>query len=347
MVALLLSCSLVLSLVPPRPLSAQSWTVGAREHVDLWLHGYALVHDDSSVVPLYRRGYRAEVAAAKRSTSLVTDLDANAGKLGEGLAAMPALVGGQFLALEFPSWDEMRAAIRLLLDANGDLRRLRNQQEANRASIVAAYFPGARERDWLRLFIRGLDDEREKYFRERWIAEQRDRHAAAVAAEQVWHDSVVPSLRRYLGNSQQAGGTIMPSFVLEGEGRTIQRSRSANLIVTGLPASDTAAWHVAYVVAHEVVATVAAAAVRDHTTPAQQRSGEAEAYNALALVRGGALLLEKAMPDAVDGYMRFYLAAAGRPVEGDVRAAFAAAFALPEPMLAGIRSQIDVIWGGI
>jgi hypothetical protein len=53
------------------------------------------------------------------------------------------------------------------------------------------------------------------------------------------------------------------------------------------------------------------------------------------------------MPNKVEDYMRFYLTAAGKPVAGEVRAAFAATFALPAPMLAGIKAQIDIVWGGI
>jgi hypothetical protein len=214
---------------------------------------------------------------------------------------------------------------------------------------VASYFPSVRERDWLRLFVRGLDDERAKYFSARWLEEQSSRAATQQAALVLWRDTVQVALGRYLGNAQLGGGTIIPSFVLEGEGRTVTRSRTANLVVTGLPATVASSWDVAYVLVHEMVATVAAAAVQDHTTPAQQRSGEADAFSALALVRGGALLLEKAIPERVDGYMRFYLASAGRTVgeTDDVQAMFASVFEIPAGMLAGMKAQIDVIWGGI
>jgi hypothetical protein len=321
--------------------------LASREPADVWLHGYALVHDDSSLVPLYRRGYRAEVAAAKSGRSVITDLDVNVDKLRDGLRTSPSLVGGQFLALEFVTWGDMRSAIQLWLDADGDPRRLRTQEDLTRAGKVAAYFSDARSRDWLRLFVRGLDDEYTKYLRAQWATEQAARAATIGAAQRVWVDSLHPALRTFLGNSQLGGGTIVPSFVLGGEGRTVTPSRSTNVVTTGLPASDTAAWHIAYVFVHEAASTVAAAAVRDHTTPAQQRSGEAEAFTANALVRGGALLLEKAMPSKVNDYMRFYLATAGKPVTGDIRAAFAAAFELPAPMLAGIKAQIDIVWGGI
>ena len=35
-----------------------AWPVRSREHVDLWLHGLAMVMDDTTRVPLFRRSYR-------------------------------------------------------------------------------------------------------------------------------------------------------------------------------------------------------------------------------------------------------------------------------------------------
>jgi hypothetical protein len=331
----------------PALASAQGWAVAPQEHVDLWLHGFAMVHDDASAVPLYRRGYRDEVLARKRATDVLSDLDVNREKLGAGLAAAPTLVGAQFVALDFGTWEEMQRGITLWLDANGDLRRIRARQDAELAARIGSYFRTARDRDWLRLFYRGLEDERVKYFAAQWAAEQEARVSALRTSALVWRDSAAVALAAYLSRTQQIGGTVIPSFVLEGEGRTIQESRTRNFVVTGLPATDTAAWELSYVMAHEVVGSIAAAAVQEHTTPAQQRSGEAERYSALALVRAGAVLMERAIPAQAEGYMRFYLRAAGRPVLGDVRAAFAEAFPIPAPMLEGMRSQVAVILGGI
>jgi len=346
--------ALLAAAVLAAPLAAQGWTVAPREHVDLWLHGFALVHDDSSAVPLYRRGYRDEVAAIKRAGDVVSDLDANRETLAAGMRSMPGLLGAQFAVLDFANWDDLREGVRLWLETNGDLRRLRTQREFDLAARVGASFRGARERDWLRLFMRGLEDERGKYFDRAWREAQAERSAALRAAEVIWRDSVRPALGPFLGNTQQGGGAIVPSIVLEAEGRTINRSRLDNVIVTGFPARDTAAWDVAYVMVHELVASVAASAVRDHTTPAQQRSGEAEVFNSVAMVRGGAALVEKAMPEQVEGYMRFYLRAAGHQAGtaawasgAALRTAFANAFPIPSAMLDGMRAQITIIWGGI
>ena len=52
-------------------------------------------------------------------------------------------------------------------------------------------------------------------------------------------------------------------------------------------------------------------------------------------------------PEYADAYMRFYLRVAGRTADGDLAAAFARAFPLPEPMEASIARQVSVAFGGI
>ncbi|MDB4880161.1 MAG: hypothetical protein JWL60_1607, partial [Gemmatimonadetes bacterium] len=70
-------------------------------------------------------------------------------------------------------------------------------------------------------------------------------------------------------------------------------------------------------------------------------------YEQSAAVRAGALLLERTIPAAVPGYMRYYLQQAGRTPPSDPRAAFVGAFSLPETVRAALTRQLDVVLGGI
>src|SRR5687768_9957766 len=54
-----------------------NWPVRARQHVDLWLHGFAMIQDDTTLVPYFRRGYKTEMADLKRRANATTLLDAN------------------------------------------------------------------------------------------------------------------------------------------------------------------------------------------------------------------------------------------------------------------------------
>jgi hypothetical protein len=92
---------------------------------------------------------------------------------------------------------------------------------------------------------------------------------------------------------------------------------------------------------------VANAAIEDNTSPADRRSGTTARYEQSAAVRAGALLLEKVLPSAVPGYMRFYLQTAGRPAPTEPRAAFTSTFAVPEAINTAVARQLDVILGGI
>src|SRR5262245_15871069 len=49
---------------PTQPAAAtRVWPVLTRSHVDLWLHGYAMLLRDSAKVPVFRPGYRDRVQA--------------------------------------------------------------------------------------------------------------------------------------------------------------------------------------------------------------------------------------------------------------------------------------------
>ena len=64
-------------------------------------------------------------------------------------------------------------------------------------------------------------------------------------------------------------------------------------------------------------------------------------------MRAGALLLERTLPAAVPGYMRFYLQQAGRTPPTEPAAMFAATFTLPTAVRESIARQLDVVLGGI
>ena len=117
-------------------------------------------------------------------------------------------------------------------------------------------------------------------------------------------------------------------------------------MAVGLPDAQSAD-AVLYAFAHEVAGGVASTAIDDNTTPADQRAGKTARYEQSAAVRAGALLLERVLPSAVPGYMRYYLQTAGRPAPNDPRAAFASVFAVPDAINDAIARQIEVILGGI
>src|SRR6185436_5789452 len=56
---------------------APTWRLATLEHVDLWLHGFALLTSDTGHVPFFARGYKQRIVAAKRQRNLFTQLDAN------------------------------------------------------------------------------------------------------------------------------------------------------------------------------------------------------------------------------------------------------------------------------
>src|SRR6266481_8528456 len=96
------------------------WPVRTREHVDLWLHGFAMISADTSPVPLFRRGYSETVMAARVKASATTDLDVNHDALAKRLRDNPTLVNAQFLPFSFDTWEALVTTIDAFVKADGD-----------------------------------------------------------------------------------------------------------------------------------------------------------------------------------------------------------------------------------
>jgi hypothetical protein len=329
------------------PLVQTTWPVRTREHVDLWLHAYALLTPDSNLVPYFRRGYRDQIVAVRRQRGISTLLDASRPKLLERINVNPSLATGpQFLPFYFASWDQMRETVNLFLQRNGNPRGS-DQTTQQYFAILGGTFQTAADREWLRQFVAAVEDESRRFYHDYWLSESRT-HAAAVArVDSVWQQTWRPAFQRYLNNTQQQNGEVYLSLPLDGEGRTVHFGKVQNAVAVQMPDSPQNAEVALYVFAHEIAGSVASTAIEDNTTPAERRAGASSRYDQSAAVRAGALLLEKTMPSAVPGYMRFYLQSAGRAAPTDPKAAFTTTFALPDAITDAIARQLDVILGGI
>jgi hypothetical protein len=326
----------------------QPWPVKTRYAADLWLHGYGMLLQDTSRIPLFGRDYRDRMVVRKNQSNVTTMLDANREQLARRLQSSAALQGSQFLALYFGTWDQLKDAIDLFQRAEGDPRRASNQATAQLLALLAANFPTAADREWLRLFVVSLDDESEKFYESYWTQVQRERSAVIAAVDSLWQRVYRPRLQGYLNNSRQAGGDFYLSLPLDGEGRTVRQGDQSNVIAVGFPERADSAITAIYVFAHEASGEVTSLAVRDNLTPAETRMGAGTRLEAAALVRGGEILLARVAPELAEGYARHYLASAGLDAAAsDPRAALAEAFPLPETIRDAIVRQIDVTLGGI
>ena len=328
--------------------SASDWPTSTREHIDLWLHGYALLTQDTARVPFFQRGYRQRMRALKNQRNIYTQLDANADQLASRFVANPALVNGQFVPFYFSSFEQIQQVVGAFLQSGGDPRAASDPTTQGYFGLLNGAFPSAADRDWLRLFVQALADEDRRFYRDYWSSEQTARAAVRVRVDSLWQHVYRPRLRRFLTNTQQENGELILSLPLDGEGRTVNFSKQQNAVAVEYPDSPVAAVEAIYVFAHEAVNAITATAIRDNTTPAEQRSGAAERYTANAAVRGGALLLQKAAPELLQGYMRYYLQSAGVAVPaGDATASFTATFTLPDAIRDAMSRQLDVVLGGI
>ena len=327
--------------------SGAVWPIKTREHVDLWLHGFAMLQEDTTFVPFFKRGYTTNMTVLKNRANVVSQLDANRDRLRSRLTTNPQLINAQFIPFAFSSWDEIVSTVNFFVRADGNPRAASSQQEANVIAFLAAYFPNAADREWVRLFVASLADERARFYGSYWAQQQREKRNVLDEVDALWQGTFRPKIQRFLNNTQQAAGDVLLSLPLDGEGRSQSSGKQANVLTVTFPERPADAMDAIYVIAHEAVGSIANTAVIDNITPEQRRTGLGERYTSAAAVRAGAMLLERTAPEALDGYMRYYLRSVNRAAGSNVAATFTAAFSLPDTIRDALNRQLDVVLGGI
>ncbi|HEY8310749.1 MAG TPA: hypothetical protein VIG47_09335 [Gemmatimonadaceae bacterium] len=328
--------------------TAVMWPIKTREHVDLWLHGFALLSNDSSRVPMFRPGYRDELTVLKNKANVLTQLDVNHDKLANQLVNSRLLINAQFVPFYFSSLEEMHSAIDRFVQSNGSPSAARSQTEAAQFAVLGSYFQSGADRIWLALFASSLWDEDAKFFHSYWVQQQRERANVIDSTTAMWQNLMRPRILRFLTNTQQRDGDILLSVPLAGEGRTLTATGGFRTsIAIGFPARPAEVPQAMYVLAHELVGSVTNAAIADNTSPAEQRSGIADRYASSASVRGGLILLEKFVPELADGYARYYIAQTGATPTATPRAQLASLFPLPDAIRDAIARQINTVDSGI
>mgnify|MGYP001556041696 CR=1 FL=1 len=324
------------------------WPVKTREQVDLWLHGFALLTNDSSAVPLFRPGYRDDLTVLKNKANVLTQLDVNHDKLASRLASSRSLINAQFVPFYFSSVEEMHGAIDRFIASDGNPGAAKTQVEAAQFAVLSGYFPSPADRIWLALFSSSLWDEDTKFYHSYWLQQQRERANVIDSTTAMWQHLVRPRITRFLNNTQQRDGDILLSLPLGGEGRTLNASGAVRTsVAVNFPARPADVPEAMYAIAHEIVGSVANAAIADNTSPAEQREGVADKLSGPATVRGGLMLLEKFVPELADGYARYYISASGIAPDANPRAQLAARFPIPNAIRDAIARQINNVTSGI
>jgi len=332
---------------PPPPPGPQ-WPVKTREHVDLWLHAFALLQDDTAAVPIFDRGYAERMMILKNSRGIYTSLDSARDDLSRIGAERGLLLNPQFLPLYFGTWEEMVQAFDYYFKAEGNPSRANNREVAGIIAFLASNFPRAEDRAWVTRFMAALTNEREKFYRQYWLDEFRARSAALATTDSLWQGTWRPALQQYLNHTQQPSGDLILSLVLGGEGRALPAGKSANQFAVPFAATPDSVEITLFTFVHEAAGAIAKVAVDDNLTPAQQRAGLGNTYGSAGLIRGGALIVERLLPGMGERYARWYLAQMGKSApEGTALALLAEAFPMPVEMIDAMKRQIELSFSGI
>lgn len=324
------------------------WPVKQREHVDLWLHAFALITEDTSTVPLFARGYRDHVTVVKNSRNIYTGLDSVRQVLASTLTSRPELQGAQFIALYFGSWEEMRQAFEYFFIATAETPRTQSEAVRPIVEFMRSNFPRAEDRAFARTLITGVEAERAAFHHAWWLEEQRAASAVFARADSLWQSTWRPAIQRYLNHTQQQSGDLILARTLGGEGRAVPAGKSEHQYAVAWPRTTDSVEVVLFTFVHEAASAVANVAINDNLTPVQQREGVGARLASAGLVRGGAILLERVDPALAERYARYYLSQMGRPVpRTGALAALATALPMPDEMIASMRRQVEAAFGGI
>ena len=327
------------------------WPVRTAEHMDVWLHAFAMLTDDTATVPLFRRGYRDSLTVLRNQRTLFTALDSNRQVLATRLAASPGYRDAQFFPLEMASWEVLRSLTERFLAVDGDLKRAGDRELAARLAPVATIFPTAADREWLRRFLHSVTDERLRFYAEMHSRLVRSRAAVVTAVDSLWQRVYRPRFDRFLTGAGLRTGSLVLSAPLGGEGRSGAGRDKQLVVLVPFPQRVEEAQDVVLVFAHEITAALVTAIVADNSSPAERRSGAAERAVTMGQVRAGALLLERIAPELVTPYQRYYLAQSGRPavtLDGAaLRMAFQTRFPFAPTMQDALQRQLDLVLGGI
>ena len=263
------------------------------------------------------------------------------------LAASPSYLQAQFLAFEFASWDDMRGAVEQFLQFQGEPRRAPDEATAMRVAQFASIFPTPADRDWLRLFVAGVQDENTRWFAGEHARLVRERARVTAAVQTLWESGYRTKFERFLNNTGQRFGDMVLSAPIGGEGRAGNGRDRQTVVAVAWPGRVDDAREALLTFAHEITGSLVGGVISDNTTPAEKRDGQGDRYVAIGQVRAGALLLEKVAPELLDGYMRYYLAQSGARADGGASAAFQRTFPLPSAIVTALQRQIEIVLGGI
>jgi hypothetical protein len=333
------------------------WPVKTRYVVDLWLHGYAMLASDTSRTPGYRLDYRDAMIVAKNSRNITTRLDDNAEALRHGLRVNPRLLDGARLALREGSWEEMGNDIAAFLTAGDDAASGKKRpsvlttwkraphaaaETTDMMAVLGEVYRTESDRAWLKMFALSLTDEHSKFYELYWREQEHTLRPALAAVDSQFSQRYLKELRSYLRGMQLPTGEIVLALPLGGEGRSILEGQHS--IAIGFPQSADSSLDAVYEFAHEAVSAVAETAVRERISPAEFRAGAGAELESPAKVRGGAMLLQRAIPALVAGYERHYLSIARVRFDGgNLDAEFVRAFPVRQAIIDGMDQRLDEV----
>ena len=302
-----------------------------------------MLADDTLIVPNFRAGYRDSLTVIKNRANVLTSLDTYRASLAKRIAATPSYVQAQSLAFEFDSWDSLRVECERFVLADGDSKRVTARGPVEHMVQLSRAFPTEIDREWLRVFVAGVQDEQTRFFAAEYQRMLRSRHVTITAVDSLWQQVYRARFDRFMTSTGQRSGDVVLSTPIGGAGRAARGPERQRVLAVPFPARVQDANEVILVLAHELTAALTASVVTGGASTAERRSVATNRALVLPQVRAGAMLLERVAPELAEPYMRFYLQQSGvRADATSARQQFERVFDISASLRDELRRQIDV-----
>jgi len=314
---------------------------------DLWFHGMALVDPQGpGPNPLYDPAYPHRVRQAKESVGVYpTVLDREVGRFRDAFRKDPALEVLHFLPLYFVGVGrvEIFEALKLLATQPAGIPRSPSPQTSMGLAAIGSVLQSPEQRALLGEFLAALEAEWDSFLGRELRSEALNKEDLLRSAQSLWDQRFQPALAPFLSGTDLPGGIVALSPALGTEGRVFAGSPQSwrdNVVAVQYPVGQGMAKNAIYLLIRELSFSVSRQA--STRTGVERGRFDEEALVARGAIRGGALLLERDLPEEAEGFKKFFLEQGGFSAQaGGVNQAFQDAFALKPAFLDALREMIE------
>lgn len=332
----------------------EGWEIRTTEYIALWYHSLAfptavVPPAERPAVPRFAPEYTDEIEQiTRREGRYPTPVMREAGTFGRTFQTSDAYEGLEFLPLYFEDAEALYSGIEVWERAGGNPYNAPVAGAVPIIEFLSRLFPRSAERESVARWTELVQEEDVAFYQTHWAAIRMHLEARAGEVQEAWNE-IEPEIREFLEFVRYRNAEVYLVPALGPEGRSvIGEGSTVRMAILEPPPGrpEEAVWSIV----HEILYPLVDDIIPEYVAPAQRRELGEERLASIAAVRGGAILLDRRLPQRAEEYRRFFLAASGE--EGwlsgnELEEAFQDAFPLPEGLIVGLEDGVRLALAGI